>query len=660
MIFTEHRDTLSYLEARVTTLLGRKDAVVLIHGGMGREERMKAQESFRHDPEVQVLIATDAAGEGINLQRAHLMVNYDLPWNPNRIEQRFGRIHRIGQTEVCHLWNVVAEETREGDVYYTLLKKLEQARQALGGQVFDVLGKIQFEGRPLRELLIEAIRYGERPEIRARLTQAIANAVDTSQLQNLIEERALAHDVMDVSRVARIREDMERAAARRLQPFYIESFFLEAFSQLGGIARQREPRRYEVTHVPAPVRNRDRLIGTGEPVLPRYERIAFEKTLIAPQGEPLAAFVCPGHPLLDATLDLTLERHRDLLRRGSILVDDRDSGSVPRVLFYLEHAVQDASVISNGDRRTISKQMLYVELDEDGSARHLHYAPYLDYRPLRDDEPKVIALFSRPEFSWITRDLEQKALGHAIAEIVPEHLKEVRDRRYAWIEKARAAVKDRLTKEIGYWDHRAEELKIHEQAGRPNARVNSQEARRRADELQGRLQKRMEQLDLEAQVSALPPVALGGLVIVPAGLLAKMTGSLLPVSAQAADTQAAAARARAIIMDVERSLGFTPTDREFEKLGYDIESLEPGTGCLRFLEVKGRISGAATITVTKNEILYSLNKPEDFILAIVEFLEEDRHRVHYVRRPFHREPDFGVTSVNYDFAELLAKAEVPA
>ena len=128
--------------------------MVVIHGGMGREERMKAQESFQHDPEVQVLIATDAAGEGINLQRAHLMVNYDLPWNPNRIEQRFGRIHRIGQTEVCHLWNLVAEETREGDVYRTLLEKLEQARQTLGGQVFDVLGKLQFEGRSLRDLLI--------------------------------------------------------------------------------------------------------------------------------------------------------------------------------------------------------------------------------------------------------------------------------------------------------------------------------------------------------------------------------------------------------------------------------------------------------------------------------------------------------------------------
>ena len=132
---------------------------------------------------------------------------------------------------------------------------------------------------------------------------------------------------MDASRVYRIREEMERAEARRLQPHYIESFFLEAFQRLGGTTKQREPRRYEVTHVPAPVRNRDRLIGIGEPVLPRYERIAFEKSLVAPQGQPLAAFVCPGHPLLDATIDLTLERHRDLLRRGAVLVDERDPGT---------------------------------------------------------------------------------------------------------------------------------------------------------------------------------------------------------------------------------------------------------------------------------------------------------------------------------------------
>jgi len=659
VIFTEHRDTLSYLESRITTLLGRKEAVVVIHGGMGREERMKAQEAFKHDPEVQVLVATDGAGEGINLQRAHLMVNYDLPWNPNRIEQRFGRIHRIGQTEVCHLWNLVADETREGDVYRTLLEKLEEARKALGGQVFDVLGKLQFEGRPLRELLIEAIRYGERPEVRARLTQAVANAVDRTQLQNLLEERALAQDAMDASQVQRVREDMERAEARRLQPHYIETFFIEGFTRLGGTIRQREPRRYEITHVPAPVRNRDRLIGAYEPVLPRYERIAFEKALVAPQGQPLAAFVCPGHPLLDATLDLTLERHRDLLRRGTVLVDERDPGETPRVLFYLEHAIQDASTTRTGERRTISKRMLYVEIDAAGGTRHLHYAPYLDYRPLRPEEPSIQAILDRPECAWIARDLEQQALGHAIANVVPEHLQEVRGRRLAWIEKTRAAVKDRLTKEIGYWDHRAEELKLQEQAGKPNARLNSQEARRRADELQGRLEKRMAQLDLEGQISALPPVVLGGLVVVPIGLIAKISGRPMATTSSPTDTQASAARARAVVMEVERRLGFEPIDREAEKLGYDIESKDGRTGKLRFIEVKGRVSGAATITVTKNEILYSLNKPDDFILAIVEFLDDDTHRVHYVRRPFQREPDFGVTSVNYDFADLLARAEVP-
>jgi len=220
-------------------------------------------------------------------------------------------------------------------------------------------------------------------------------------------------------------------------------------------------------------------------------------------------------------------------------------------------------------------------------------------------------------------------------------------------------VKDRLTKEISYWDQRAEQLKLQEQAGRPNARLNSGEARKRADALQARLEKRMEDLKLERQIAPLPPVVLGGLLVVPAGLLAKMNGRLLATVSAAVDTQAAAARAREIVMDVERGLGFEPTDREAEKLGYDIESRVPGTGKLRFIEVKGRVSGAETITVTKNEILYSLNKPEDFILAIVEFRSSDGHRVHYVRRPFQREPDFGVTSVDYNLEQLIQRSAEP-
>ena len=662
VIFTEHRDTLSYLYDNITNkLLGRGEAVAVIHGGMGREDRRKSQERFLHDVAVQVLLATDAASEGINLQRAHLMVNYDLPWNPNRLEQRFGRIHRIGQTEVCHLWNLVAAETREGDVYRTLLDKIEEARKALGGQVFDVLGKLEFEGQPLRDLLIRAIRYGELPEVRARLTQAITDAVDRPRLEELLADRALATELMVASRVAEVRREMERAQARRLQPHYIEEFFREAFKRLGGSLRQRESQRYEIRRVPANIRNRDRVIGIGELVLQRYERVVFEKHLIAPHGQPLAAFICPGHPLLDATLDLTLERHRDLLRRGAILVDDRDQGTEPRMLFYAEHAIQDASRLPSGERRAISKRMLYVELDAEGNTRHMQYAPYLDYRPLDGDQPDVAAFLARPECAWITRDLEQCAMSHLISNVVPQHIAEVRDRRLAWIDKTRAAVKDRLAKEISHWDHRAALLADQEAAGKPNARLNAQEARRRADDLQERLQRRLAELDREAQVSARPPVVLGGAMVVPAGLIAAMTGRPLPAHASWADRQAIAARARAIVMDVERKLGFEPVDREFERLGYDVESRNPsGDGGLRFIEVKGRDAAAATVTVTKNEILCSLNLPDRFILALVEFLQDGRHRVRYLRRPFQREPDFGATSVNYDFADLLARSETPS
>src|SRR5262249_16878717 len=209
------------------------------------------------------------------------------------------------------------------------------------------------------------------------------------------------------------------------------------------------------------------------------------------------------------------------------------------------------------------------------------YAPYLDYRPLAEDEPGIDSLPARPECAWIGRDLEQRAQGYAVAHVVPEHLDEVRSRKLTLLDKTEAAVKDRLTKEISYWDHRAEQLKAQETAGKPNARLNSGEARKRADALHARLEKRMEDLKLERQLAPFPPVVLGGFLIVPAGLIAAMNGRDVAPGQLPIETQASAARARAIIMEIEQNLGFEPTDREHEKLGYDIESRVPGTGKLR-------------------------------------------------------------------------------
>ena len=655
VLFTEHRDTLNYLAEKIRALLGRPEALVIIHGGMGREERRTAQQKFTQDKEVQILVATDAAGEGINLQRAHLMVNYDLPWNPNRLEQRFGRIHRIGQPEVCHLWNLVAAETREGEVYQRLLEKIGEERKALGGQVFDVLGKL-FREQSLRDLLIEAIRYGEQPEIRAKLFRAVDNAADRTHIQELLEERALVHDALDASQVRKIREEMERAEARRLQPHFIRGFFLEAFRHLGGSIRERERGCYEITHVPAAVRSRDRQIGLGAVVLDRYERICFEKELVSLVGKPLAEFVCPGHPLLDAIIDLTLERYRQLLRQGAVLVDPSDVGETPRALFYLEHEILDGRTDRQGNRLVASRHLQFVELTPDGSIHSAGYAPYLDYRPPTDEERG--ALQQALSDGWVRADLEAQVISYAIQHLVPTHLKEVRDRRESLVQKVMAAVKDRLTKEINYWDHRANVLKDEELAGKANARMNSAKARQRADDLQARLLKRLQDLEQERQLSPRPPAVIGGALVVPFGLLQRFQE---PAPAEpptfAKDRELVAALAMAKVMETERALGREPRDVHEENRGYDIESSIPGTGRLLFIEVKGRAPDARTVTITRNEILTGLNKPEEYTLAIVYVDETAAKTPRYVRRPFQREPDFGVESVNYDLEELLARSE---
>ncbi|MGH2531421.1 MAG: helicase-related protein [Thermomicrobiales bacterium] len=665
IIFTEHKDTLNYLKGRIAALLGRPEAIRTIDGSLGREERRKVQGEFTHDEDVQILIATDAAGEGVNLQRAHLMVNYDLPWNPNRLEQRFGRIHRIGQTEVCHLWNLVAQETREGDVFKRLFEKLEIERAALGGQVFDVLGRV-FGERPLRDVLIAAIRYGERDDVRARLFQQVDEAMDHQHLIALIEERALVRDSIDTTRVMHIREAMERAQARRLQPHFIEAFFLDAFQRLGGTIRVREPRRYEITNVPALIRARDRQIGAGEPVQKKYERVVFEKALIHPQGKPgPAAFLCPGHPLLDAVIDLILERHRDLLRRGAALVAPADLSLTPRALVYLEHTVQDGKIQADGSRRVISRRLQFVEIDAEGTVRDAGPAPYLDYRPLEAWEREETEHLLTGD--WIRgipgaeHGLEELATSYASQHLAPDHLREIKARKEEMVERTMAAVQDRLQKEINYWDLRANQLKQQEEAGKSRGkRLNAEKARQRADELADRLQTRLAALQQERKVSAAPAVVVGGALVIPYGLVRALSKGIAIDQEQIARVDRLAVAA---VLAAERLLGHEPRELAHNHPGYDVESRD-AAGRLRFIEIKGK-SGeqeTVTVTVTKTQILTALNAPDQFILALV-MVDPDQGRAaapRYVRQPFGREPDFGVTSVNYEMKELLARAGAPA
>jgi superfamily II DNA or RNA helicase len=658
IIFTEHRDTLNYLVEKLRGLIGREEAVVVIHGGLPREDRRRVQEAFVQDKDVLLLVATDAAGEGINLQRAHLMVNYDLPWNPNRIEQRFGRVHRIGQKEVCHLWNLVAEDTREGEVFKRLFDKLDEQRKALGGQVFDVLGE-SFRNKSLRELLIEAVRYGEQPLVKARL-KAVVDATVGDSLREIVHERALVSDLMTADDVERIRDEMERAEARKLQPHFIRSFFIDAFALLGGAVREREPGRFEITHVPAELRRRDRETGLGAPLLRRYERITFEKESIAVEGRPLAQFVTPGHPLLDGTIDLIIERHDSLLRQGAVLVDENDPGDSPRVLVYLQHAIVDGRTDRFGNRRVVSKRFEFVQVDPAGAAAHAGWAPYLDLRPASADELELLQPVIEGE--WVRTDLESKALEHGV-ELARSHLDEVRRRTVDRVDRTTAAVRDRLTSQIQHWDHRANQLKERELAGNlPKSGMNSAKARQRADELQGRLKRRLEELDAERQLAPQPPVVAGGALVVPAGLLASMIGTPPDQIADHARERSATERAAVdAVLAAEGRIGRHPTEMPPNNKGYDIESKDDD-GTLWFIEVKGRVAGAETFTITRSEIGVGRNKPDTHLLALAEVADAVAADVRYVRRAFEDVGDlpFNTISVNLQWKPYFERGEMPS
>ncbi len=658
IIFTEHKDTLNYLVGRIGGMLGNPEAVITIHGGVNRDDRRKAQEEFRNNPDVLVLVATDAAGEGVNLQNANLMVNYDLPWNPNRLEQRFGRIHRIGQTEVCHLWNLIAKETREGDVFQKLFDKLEVEKKALGGKVFDILGEA-FENRSLKDLLIEAIRYGESPEVQAKLNQVIEGALDTDHLKEILRRNALVEQHMSLESLYAVKEQMEKAEARKLQPYFIRAFFTEAFQGLNGEMRPRESGRFEVRHVPAAIRERDRVIGENRtPVLKKYGRICFEKEKVRIHGKPMADLIHPGHPLMHSTTDLILSEHRSKLKQGAVLVDPNNDGVEPRILFMVDHSVREAQTESNRDHpRVASRRLQFVEIDQQGNAFHAGWAPHLDLQPIDDNDLNLVQdILNAP---WVSSDLEGLALNHASQHLVPEHYREVKTRREKQADKILAAVNERLVKEISYWSDRYIKFSDDVAAGK-QPRMQPEMARRRVDELTERLAQRKRELEAMKNVVSSTPVAIGGALVIPQGLLAQRKGE----TTFCADAEARSRIERVAmnaVMEVERSFGHEVKDVSAEKCGWDITARPQANpdGSLRLdrhIEVKGRAKGQSTITVSRNEIIYALNQTDKFLLAIVIVDDDGYDGPHYIRSPFDSEPDFGVASINYDLGDLLSKA----
>ncbi len=666
IVFTEHRDTLDHLATQIEGLLGRPDAVLTIHGGTPRGRRHALRERFTHDPTAQVLVATDAAGEGLNLQAAHLMINYDLPWNPNRIEQRFGRIHRIGQEHVCRLWNLVADDTREGQVFTRLLEKMEAQRAAYGGRLFDVLGEA-FTERPLRELLVRAVRYGDDPDRMAEL-QSVVDSEVSSGLSSLVHERALARETIGPVELERMRRTMDEARARRLQPHYVESFFREAFTRLGGAMSRREGTRHEITHVPAALRRAGADDPGARPVTTRYHRVTFDPDDVERAGAPRAELLAPGHPLVDAVVEATVARHADALRRGAVLWDSAQGADGPRLLVALTSEVVD------GAGAVVDKRFAFVELDSEGRGRDLGLAPYLDAgRP-----PAGVRIDDAAAGLGGTGGARELARRWASEQFQPSQLEAVRGRVQPIVERTRSAVTRRLTQQINFLHAEATRIKQAQETGSGKApKTPPARLRTRAESLEQRMRERRAQLDAQGRLTVRAPEIIGAAILLPASSQAA-DGSAQPGACgddgappagtaspdgpppapeapgpeghgtegqapprHAVDTVTSDRRAVAMVLAAERALGRVPEEMPHNNPGFDIRSTT-ADGRTVFIEVKGRVMGADTFFVTRNEVLTGRNTGTEHRLALVAVSPDgpEHDQVRYVVDAF-RHWNFG-------------------
>jgi hypothetical protein len=334
-----------------------------------------------------------------------------------------------------------------------------------------------------------------------------------------------------------------------------------------------------------------------------------------------------------------------------VLVDERDLGSEPRLLFCLEHGLQDGRKNRSGQQQLISNRLQFLEISRGGEVNPAGSAPYLDYRPLKEAEQSLVAPLLQE--SWLGQDWDALVLQHAMTTLVPQHLEEVSGERLERIAKAEREIKARMQREINHWSRRYAELQQQEQAGK-QVRLPARVAKERAEVLANRLEKRLAQLQAEAQITAKVPNLKGGALVIPVGLLLALHGQNDPAGVDAAARKRVELLAMNAVFEAEKALGRMAKDVSAERgLGYDIESID-AEGNLFFIEVKGRADGVDSVTLTINEVNTGRNAPHRFRLALVN-VEGDRASAPvYVSGVDWGLPGFGDTQITKNLQQLLA------
>ena len=589
LIFTESRETLDYLAEK---LKGWGYSVVTMHGGMNLDARIRAEHEFRE--RAQVMVSTEAGGEGINLQFCSLMVNYDIPWNPNRLEQRMGRIHRYGQQKEVHIYNLVAADTREGKVLEALFRKLERIRNALGSdRVFDIIGEV-IPGRSLKELIVEAIANRRTLDDIVAEIEAMPDEEAVRKARAAVLE-GLATRHIDLQRV--LGED-RRAREHRLVPEYIERFFQRACEFLNIPLERRRDGLWRVPNVPYEVRNVSQTLRHrfGE-VFREYSKLAFDKATAHRQD---AVFVAPGHPLLEAVIEQLLTECADDVHRGAVFVDP--DGRLDGWLLFLEGEVRD------GTNQVAGKRIFALYRSVGGDVRLINPSVLWDLKPYAKQQEIESQV---PDNDVIAYAVEH-VLDPYCAELSGERERMATIKRKYGLRSLEQMILESEAKLIEYDTRRAKGENLPE--------VESLNELRRKEELEMRKQALEEEIRRETSLLPSTPKILGMARVFPH-----------PAADQSMRSDAEIeAIGMQVALQYERKHGRNPEDVSAHNLGYDIRSTSP-SGEVRYIEVKARATTGA-IVLTPNEWLMAQRFGEEYWLYIVEHAASNP-QLHTIQNP---------------------------
>lgn len=613
LVFTENRDTLDYL---VEKFMAWGFTVATIYGGMDRDRRRQAQEAFKDPQGAQILVATDAAGEGINLQFCRLMVNYDIPWNPNRLEQRMGRIHRYGQKFDVRIFNLVARNTREGNVLGAVFEKVEQMRQDLGREnVYDIIGDL-LSATDLSELFLSAINERQTlDEIRAVVHQKLENNDQTRQQLQAALDTALASDALSRDALTAMLEDGQRSKEQRLVPEYIERFVVAAFGALchdhgsRAVIRPRANERdvWMIDSVPHFIRM------AAPDVAPSYPQLIFRKEMRDPSSK--AELVIPGHPLFEALLRLVSRTYGPLLTTGARFTAPTDEQG----LFWLfETTLQD------GTGAVAGQHLVGIHQSPDGTCRQLDPLALLDVEPVAAPPPDVPAPplpAALSAFASNPATVQEWCTTHIHA----PHLQQVQAKRQReanvredYLERSmKPLIEEQASKILA---HLAREQERQRDPQQFDIALRTLEQRR--DEYEARLAQRLRESQQMRAVGGDPPRLVGVCALVP------------PAVTLAEDEDSADPDVERIAVDVamayERAHGRTPHSVETSGLGYDLRSRGDGTS--RYIEVKGRRETGA-VSLTANEWIKAARFGSEYWLYVVYNCDSPQPRLLVIQDP---------------------------